>query len=204
MVAELNYNAKNDDFLYKINHLDERLLSPIAKSVSVISPGDVLRFTYSYLNKSGISVVGFYHVLVVNPGRFTHPSTGNRLMTCYKLDGLGETVLKTSLSHIYTMKRPQQQEMTTYKDKEKLLELKRTPYQTTDETLFHELLKLSQSLRSLFGYYSYRTFDLKKIVGGLEKINIDPNRLESEDQTSTTEIRERDLDPDLKEFEDKL
>lgn len=198
-----NSSYKNDYFLFKINHYDEKYVSPIAKSSSIIRPGDVLRFFYSYLNKSGVLVTGFYHVLVVNPGRYNHPSTGNNLMTCYKLDDAAETVLKTALSYIYNMKKPEQQKFSVYRDRENLEELQRKPYLAKDDAVYKELLRLSQSLTSMFGMSSYRTFDMKKIRGGIEKVNINPSKLQEEVEDFMEEdLRLPTTDEGLKELEE--
>jgi hypothetical protein len=78
-------NTKSD-FLKKIDHLDDKYRSLISKSSGFISPGDILRFSYS-----GETV----NVLVVSTKIWSKSgiflsTKNNILLSCYKLNDVGE------------------------------------------------------------------------------------------------------------------
>lgn len=185
MISNPNFRYENDNFLKKLNHLDESLLSVIPRgSKSYLFPGDVVRFSYKYINKRGFLVGELVNVLVVDPGIFNHKTTGNRLMSCYKLDDIPESALKITIGSI-----KDRLVEASYKNEEKLSKIADKPVSPFDAvkvknfgtravyTYDDYLAKIKPSLLSVFGSTNYRTFDCSKILGNVIKINIRRERL---------------------------
>jgi hypothetical protein len=105
MDKNLNFKYENDNFLKKINHLDEKHIGLIAKSSSYISPGDVLRFSYS----GELVNVLVVKTAIWSPNGMFISSQANPLISCYKLDDVAEEledevsagILKKILKAIY-------------------------------------------------------------------------------------------------------
>lgn len=180
-----HFRYENDNFLKKLNHLDASLLSVIPRgSKSYLFPGDVVRFSYKYINRDGFLVGELVNVLVVEPGIFNHMRTGNKLMSCYKLDDIPETALKITIGSIKDRLVD-----ASYKNKEKLKKIEDkalSPFDAikikqfgTDvvNTYDEYLSRIKPSLLSVFGSDAYRTYDCSKILGNVIKINIVRERL---------------------------
>lgn len=92
---------KPDNFLARINHNEERFISPTTKSPGFISAGDVLMFRYK-----GDPFYKFVIVVKIKRGEglFTS-SRGNKLLACFKLDGTTPETLKILLKYIYKNRR---------------------------------------------------------------------------------------------------
>lgn len=87
---------EKDDFLEKINHADSKYLGLVAKSTSYISSGDVLRFSY---RGQLVNVLVVSTKIWSKNGIFLS-SRNNILLSCYKLDDVGEDESDTASSAI--------------------------------------------------------------------------------------------------------
>lgn len=103
-VKSLNtFFGKLLNFLRKIKHEDPKYYAPIPRSYSYINAGDVLSFDYRYVDKTGAGKGDYVTVLVVstNRGNGVFTSTkNNKLLSCFVLDTVSESVLSISLAKL--------------------------------------------------------------------------------------------------------
>ena len=151
-------------FLDKVDHKNEKYFGPIPKSHGYISPGDILFFGYSYVDKDKIQKSQYVTVLVVEvdrgPGIFIS-TKNNKLLACYILDFISDGVLTPVLLSLYKNKT-----IISYRN-------------------------IKSSLSSIFGSSNFRTYDFNKI-SGLQKINLDIDRLSKLDQQKEMDTSELD------------
>lgn len=145
-----NFKYENDNFLQKIDHLDDKYLSLIAKSSSYISPGDILRFTY---------MGELVNVLVVktkiwSPAGLFLSSQFNPLISCYKLDNVGDDLNTEASSAI-------------------LKKILKAIYNNRGIAFYKKVLT---PLGNVIGEENFKTYNLQK-TGTIVKLSLDKKRL---------------------------
>ena len=100
MTSYDNYYSNRKKFLQSINHEDESLITPVPKSYSYFSPGQVLNFNYA---ESG-SIWGLVVEVQRGPGIFIS-TRGNKLVCVFKLTNSSPEIVSLVLKTIYKDRR---------------------------------------------------------------------------------------------------
>ena len=152
-----NFSKQTQTFFTALGEEATKVLTPTVNSPDRITPGDVIIFRYyraatsryiAGVNKSTSSSREQYVILIVKTrrGDGCFPGKNGKLVSCFKLEGKSDVIIQTIVENLYKKRR-------------------RSSYYG----------KIKQSLISILGKESFRTFKLDQMIE-LYKLQIKKNK----------------------------